>query len=166
MKKIRFKKISLIYLLLILVFVSAYFLYDAHIQEYRWGKLHSAIEEELKDFRIEASVIIKDLKKERMINIDPDELIPSASLVKIPIMLACFDAARNGGINLTDQIVLEKRHKVDGSGNLKKLQAGEIFSVQTLIELMITESDNTATNMLIELLGFDYLNTKFHIKKC
>lgn len=115
----------------------------------------------LKKFPGQAGVVVKDLKTNWEISFNKNTLFPSASVVKIPVMLACFNAANEGRIALKDTLVLQNSYKVLGSGVLKATPEGTILSISRLIELMICHSDNTATNMLINLLGFDYLNDYF-----
>jgi beta-lactamase class A len=126
-----------------------------------WSVLKKTIEFEVPNFKGEAAVIIEDLNMRWKISFNRDKLFPSASLVKIPIMAACFYAAREGRISLKDKLTLKNSSKTPGSGVLKNMAAGSTFTVDKIIEIMITKSDNTATNMLIELLTFDYLNRFF-----
>jgi len=81
--------------------------------------------------------------------------------VKVPIMLACFYADAKKKINLQDALVLKSAQKVSGSGILKDMPEGTKLTIEELVDLMITQSDNTACNMLIDLLGFDYINDFF-----
>jgi len=126
-----------------------------------WGSLEKAMQSKLNNFNGNAGIIVEDLKMGWRISLNEDKLFPSASMVKIPIMAACFRAARDKKISLDSQLVLKASHKTEGSGALKNKPVGSRLTVDKLIELMITKSDNTAANMLIELLGFDYLNDFF-----
>lgn len=126
-----------------------------------WAILEKEIEKERRGLNGEAAIIIKDLNTGWQILINQYEPFPSASLVKVPIMAACFYAANEGSVRLEDVLRLKKDHIVPGLGILKNTPAGAEFTVRNLIELMISESDNTATNMLIDYLGFDYLNSSF-----
>lgn len=130
-------------------------------QKDNWVILESEIRKKCDDFEGEAGVIIKDLKKGWQININQDKLFPSASLVKIPIMFACFYAVNEGKISLGETLKLNASDRVLGSGDLKAAGVGVEFTVEKLIELMISESDNTAANMLIGRIGFDSLNGYF-----
>jgi beta-lactamase class A len=126
-----------------------------------WKVLEKDIAKELEKFNGEAGIIIEDLNTGWKILINKDKLFPSASLVKIPIMAACVLAVNENKLRLDESLVLRAADRVPGSGNLKEFPAGAKFSVRELIGLMITESDNTAANMLIERLGFEYLNDCF-----
>ncbi len=123
-----------------------------------WLGLVDELRGRIAGFDGQASVMIKDLKMGWEVSFEKDRLHAAASLIKIPIMAACFKAAQNQRLRLGDAIELKGLHKVNGSGLLKEVPCGTYFSVQKLIELMITESDNTATNILIGLLGFDHIN--------
>jgi beta-lactamase class A len=126
-----------------------------------WIALEKTLKSEVSNFKGEAAIIIEDLNMGWRISLNEDKFFPSASLVKIPIMAGCFFAVYKGKIALKDNLILKESSKVVGSGILKNMAAGSKFNVEKLIELMITKSDNTATNMLIDLLGFDYLNSFF-----
>jgi len=92
------------------------------------------------------------------VSINKDEPFSGASLMKVPLMACCFLADREQKLNLEDTYVLKESDKTPGSGVLKYRKAGEEFTLLGLIEYMISESDNTASNILIGKLGFDYIN--------
>jgi beta-lactamase class A len=126
-----------------------------------WQMLKEDLESKAQAFRGDAGIIIVDLNTGWRYSLNKDKLFPSASIVKIPIMAACFQAAYEGKLNLREQMVLRLSNKTPGSGLLKNYASGTAIPVEKLIEIMITQSDNTAANMLIERLGFDYLNAYF-----
>ncbi|MDD5347115.1 MAG: class A beta-lactamase-related serine hydrolase [Candidatus Omnitrophica bacterium] len=126
-----------------------------------WQGLQKTLEAEIAGFHGESAVIVKDLTFGWQYSYNKDKRFPAASVVKIPIMAACFYAAREGKLSPDETVVLREAHKTGGSGILKNIAAGTPFSVEKLIEIMITESDNTASNILISRLGFDYLNASF-----
>jgi beta-lactamase class A len=126
-----------------------------------WAHLKQSLRSQLSSYKVEVGMVIKDLDMNWQIDCNKDAPLPSASLVKIPIMLAYEYAAKDGRISLSDKVELKNYNKAEGSGVLKTFQAGSVFSVEALIYLMITQSDNTAANMLIDLLGADTLNRYF-----
>lgn len=130
-------------------------------QKIAWSILEEKIGQEVVSFPGETAIFIRNLSTGWQIAINQDRLFPSASLVKIPIMASCFYAVNEGNLKLDKTLRLKKTDRVSGSGVLKDMPLVEELTVESLIELMITESDNTATNMLIERLGFDYLNDCF-----
>jgi len=126
-----------------------------------WSELKNILDAQISNFQGAAGIIIKDLNTGWQFSLNQDKLFPSASLVKIPIMAACFQAVEEGRLTLRETMVLRVAHKTPGSGILKNIASGTIIPVEKLIEIMITQSDNTAANMLIARLGFDYLNDFF-----
>lgn len=141
-----------------------YFLLQRQALEERrekWKQLSQTLRGEICSFDGQAGVIIKDMRTGWRMRINDDKRFAAASVVKIPIMAALFAAASEGKLSLDQQVALTREQKTGGSGQLKNLPAGSVFTVEQLIELMVTQSDNTATNMLIDLVGFDYLNDYF-----
>jgi len=126
-----------------------------------WQVLKQELAYEVKRFKGQAGIMIKDLRFDWEISYDKDRLFPSASLVKLPIMAACFLASEEGRIDLGRRVVLKSSDKFPGSGTLKGMRPGAAFTVEELIGFMIYDSDNTATNMLTNMLGKDYLNRVF-----
>ncbi|MBM3243616.1 MAG: serine hydrolase [Candidatus Omnitrophica bacterium] len=126
-----------------------------------WGEFKGQIISEINKFKGDAGIVIKDLESGWEFAYQKDKLFPAASLSKIPIMAAAFLAAEEGKISLDKQVGLKNSDKLTGSGILKNMPSGTEFNVERLIGLMIYDSDNTATNMLTNLLGMDYLNKSF-----
>jgi len=134
-------------------------LYEA--RKTAWQALQQSIKSEIGQFKGEAGIVIKDLGTGWEFSYEKAKLFPSASLAKIPLMAACFLAVDQGRIKLDRNIALKSADKLTGSGVLKDMPAGTTFSVERLIGLMIYDSDNTATNIVTNLAGIDYLNSSF-----
>lgn len=126
-------------------------------------ELQEKIADRVSGFKGETGVLIEDLESGQRIAFGDEKLFASASLVKIPIMAACFYAVQQGKIDLGQSYPLRDKDKVSGSGELKGIAAGSEFSLLELLEFMIVKSDNTATNIIIDILGFDYLNHVFKV---
>lgn len=118
-----------------------------------YKKLKKEIEREIKQFPGTAGIIFYDLTTGEKIEINPHEQFESASLVKLPIMVEVYNAMDRGEIKPDGWMELKESHKVGGSGILKNKPAGSRWTIKQLMELMITQSDNTATDMLTELVG-------------
>jgi beta-lactamase class A len=89
-------------------------------------------------------------------------VVPAASTIKIPLLIALFQQIDRGEIKLDEQLTLQKSMLAAGSGSLAKSPEGSKFSVQEVVTKMITISDNTAANLLIDRLGGkDKLNLQF-----
>jgi beta-lactamase class A len=126
-----------------------------------WLALEAAVKSEIQGFDEEVGVVIEDLPYHLRLSVNDKLLMPSASLVKIPVMASCFYAIREQKMKLDQFLILREKEKVSGSGSIQYLPAGTYFSIDELIRRMISESDNTAANMLINYLGFDYINGTF-----
>lgn len=79
-----------------------------------------------------------------------DEPFPTASLIKVPILVALFDQVEKGQLSLDDRVRVLKVDKVPGSGMLQHFHDGLEVTIRDLAMLMISISDNTATNMLLD----------------
>ena len=79
-----------------------------------------------------------------------DETFPTASLIKVAILVTVFDLVEQGQLSLDDPLTLLKIDKVPGSGNLQFMHDGATLTVRDAAWLMTTTSDNTATNLLLD----------------
>ncbi|MGH7718804.1 MAG: serine hydrolase, partial [Gemmatimonadaceae bacterium] len=79
-----------------------------------------------------------------------DEPFPTASLIKVPILVALYDLVENGDISLDDPLTVLRIDQVPGAGVLQHLHPGMIVTVRDAAWLMSTISDNTATNLLLD----------------
>lgn len=86
----------------------------------------------------------------------------SASLIKVPILVEAFRQLENKIISKDDIVTLREDDKVPSCGALSYMHNGLKVTVEDLCKLMIVLSDNTATNLLIKLLGFDNINGYMH----
>ena len=126
-----------------------------------WLRLEAILERRVNNYNGVVGMVIRDLDTGWEISFNKDELIPSASLVKLPIMLSCLYASQDGKISLQNTVTFKPPDKVPGSKILGDAPVGSSFRVEDLIEPMITQSDNSATNMLIDYMGFEVLNYYF-----
>ncbi len=78
-----------------------------------------------------------------------DEPFPTASLIKVPIAIAVMDQVALGQLSLDDRITVLRIEKVPGAGVLQFLHDGAEITVRDAMWLMLTISDNTATNLLL-----------------
>ena len=132
---------------------------DVYLQkEIQWKDLSSMLRAETKGFRGVSGIVVKDLDNGFVFQHNENELFPSASLAKIPVMAAVYKAVDEGNLDLEKGIVLKARDKLSGSGKLKNVAPGAVFSVEELVKLMVSISDNTATNMITNVLGMKYIN--------
>jgi beta-lactamase class A len=85
---------------------------------------------------------------------------PQASSIKIPIMAEAFRRAEAGELDWETTVTLKASDSVGGSGRLQEqLRAGPVtLSARDLVVKMIRDSDNTATNRLIDMVGMEAVN--------
>ena len=86
--------------------------------------------------------------------------MPAASTIKLPVMVEVFEQLQTGRFDLQRRVTLEPSDKDYGSGVLCDAPTGTTYAVADLLEKMIDISDNTATNMLIRLVGRRNINRR------
>jgi beta-lactamase class A len=94
-----------------------------------------------------------DLDQGSFVNINGEGAIAAASTIKVPILVAFFQAVDQGKIRLDEKLTIAEEDMAKGSGDLQHQSPGyQLTALDTAIK-MIVISDNTATNMLIKRLG-------------
>jgi beta-lactamase class A len=105
-----------------------------------------------------SAVEVMDLATGYSAGYNANASMPAASTIKVPVMVEVFRQLQAGAFDLNRHVTLLARDKDYGSGELCDLSPGETFPVSELLEKMIDISDNTATNMLIRLVGRSHVN--------
>jgi len=134
---------------------------ESPIRDAEWLAMVEGLEKHSRSYRGRVGIYIKDLETGKTWDYNSERQFPSASLIKVPIMAAVFEKIKAGSLSLDTQIRLTRGGRVGGSGSLKWVRDGTSLSVMEIIYKMITESDNTATKMLIDTVGMDYLSASF-----
>lgn len=93
---------------------------------------------------------VMDLENNSTINRRGDETFPTASLIKVAILVTVYDLVAKGDLRLDDPLTVLKIDQVPGSGIIQYLHSGTVLTVRDAAWLMITISDNTATNLLLD----------------
>ncbi|MGV3538273.1 MAG: serine hydrolase [Rufibacter sp.] len=137
---------------LLTLFASSSFAQRA-IKEKTDAKLTQKLEALTKDFKGDVGIYVKHLKTGKTVAINADTLFPTASMIKVPIMVAMFDKIERGEIN--PKTVLRYRDSLyyageDIVGNFKDSSLVALSKVQML---SITTSDNTGSLWLQQLAG-------------
>ena len=126
-----------------------------------WDNLTAELSRVAAQHKGRVAVVLKDLKSGRTWSHHQDDLFPSASLIKVPVMASVFQKIRDGKLSLNDGLRLRRPHRVGGSGSIKWRPDGTKLTVRELLYKMIGESDNTATAMLIDEVGLGYIQAQF-----
>jgi beta-lactamase class A len=91
-----------------------------------------------------------DLESGQRISRRGDETFPTASLIKVAILVTVYDLVAKGQLSLDDPLTVLKIDQVPGSGVIQFLHNGTVLTVHDAAWLMSTISDNTATNLLLD----------------
>jgi beta-lactamase class A len=102
-------------------------------------------------------VAIRDARGE-LFSHNGDRRFHAASTIKIPILIDAYRKVELGALSLEDPYILQDDDRVPGSGVLSNLHAGLELTLADLLFLMISVSDNTATNLIIDRVGLDAVN--------
>lgn len=102
---------------------------------------------------LQTGMFFLDLETGNYLDISGDRVFPAASTIKLPILIAFFQDLDEGKVNLNETLVMRRDLMTNGSGTMQYQKAGKKFSIRETVTKMITISDNTATNMIIDRLG-------------
>jgi beta-lactamase class A len=102
---------------------------------------------------LQPQIFLVDLDNKSFVNINSKAPLAAASTIKLPVLVALFQDVDQGKINLEEQLIMTKDVVASGSGGMQYEPPNSKFSVLKTAEQMMTNSDNTATNMLIKRLG-------------
>ena len=90
-----------------------------------------------------------------------NEMYQAASVIKLPVYAVIMKLYAEGKLDLEETLVCRSEDMLPSCGTLRFFPAGTQVSIRTLCALMITVSDNTATNLLIRRIGLEFLNEQF-----
>jgi beta-lactamase class A len=106
------------------------------------------------------SIYAKNLDTGLTYELRADIPVPTASTIKLPIMVELFAEATEGRLDFSQKLQLTDQDKVSGSGVLTELSAGDSLPIRDLMHLMIVVSDNTATNLILDRIGGNAVNDR------
>lgn len=122
--------------------------------------LRPAIEERVAAHQGTVGLAVIDLDTGEALAIRGDEPFPTASVIKVPVLVEVFHQVENGPLRLEDPLVLIAADRKPGSGILQHLSTPHELTVADAALLMIAHSDNTATNLLIDRVGIGPVNAR------
>jgi beta-lactamase class A len=102
---------------------------------------------------VEAGFAAIAVERGTRIAVNGDALFPTASTFKVPVMVEVYAQARAGKFAISDRRAMTQAQKTMGSGVIQSLDVGLAPTIRDLMMLMIIISDNTATDMLVDLVG-------------
>jgi beta-lactamase class A len=116
-------------------------------------KLVKKLEALTDDFNGDVGIYVHHLKTNQKAAIRADELFPTASMIKLPILITIFNKMEQGELNYSDKYVYDDSLLYEGDDILGSFKSGEEITLSRLVMLMITMSDNTASLWLQQLAG-------------
>jgi beta-lactamase class A len=116
-------------------------------------KLEAKIAERVQGFKGEVGIYVKDLRSGRVSLYNADTVFPTASIVKVPILLGVTAAVENGQLAYDSNHVYRDSLLYAGEDILGSFKDGEKIALKKIIMLMMTTSDNTASLWLQSLAG-------------
>lgn len=137
--------------LLIILFAFSSLFVDAQNTD---KKLVKKIQELISGFQGEVGIFVQDLKSNRIVAINEDSLFPTASIVKIPIMIGVMSKIKNKELDYHQvMIYTDSLYYSEGEDILASFKPNEKISLSKLLMLSISTSDNTASLWLQGLAG-------------
>src|SRR6185369_11477046 len=154
------KKLNLILLLALLVFSAN----NTSSQTQKPNEPNAKLDEQVKNlvtpFKGKVSLYAKNLDTGETYALNGDERVRTASTIKIAVMIEAFARVSEGKAKWTDEVTLTKEKKVSGSGILFELSDNLHLTLRDAVNLMMMLSDNTATNLVLDVLTTDAVNAR------
>lgn len=111
-----------------------------------------------KGFQGEIKVSFEDLEKGTKFDINGDKIGWSASIIKLPIMVATLSEWDKGKLSFDEKLTINHKFKLEEDDYCSLLTEGKEIAIPFLINKMIYDSDNEATNMLADRIGIQTIN--------
>lgn len=122
-------------------------------------QMHEILQKQLQQYKGNFSYVIShDGSK---IEHNSTVMTSSASTIKIPLLIEALRQCEEGHLHLGMMVPISKNNLVGGAGVLQSLEVTSL-SLRDLLALMIIVSDNTATNLVIDVLGFEKMKSGYN----
>jgi beta-lactamase class A len=136
----------------LLAFIFVVALVPAQAQKVN-KKLQRALETLTTGFKGDVGIYVKDLHTGKTVSINADSIFPTASMVKVPILIGIMDKLNKGELKYHQELTYKDSLFYAGSDLLASLKHNEKVELSKVIMLMLTTSDNTASLWLQSLAG-------------
>ncbi|MDQ3173365.1 MAG: class A beta-lactamase-related serine hydrolase, partial [Acidobacteriota bacterium] len=133
---------------------------SAYAQSDKDSTLDKRVRGEVAQFRGKVSLFAKNLDTGAVYNFGGEDQVPTASTIKLAVMVEAFSRVAEGKAKWADELVLKKEKKVGGAGILPEFTDGLRLTLRDGVTLMMVLSDNTATNLVIDVLTADAVNVR------
>ena len=116
-------------------------------------KLKELLQKTTQDFQGDIGIYVHHLKKNTEVSIKADTVFPTASIVKVPILVSVFQKIADGELKLDQEFKYDAKRIYGGSGLMQFYKDSAQTDLSTMISLMLTYSDNVTSIWLQELSG-------------
>lgn len=116
-------------------------------------KLEQKLQKEVEGFQGEIGIYVQNLKTQKTVAINADTIFPTASIVKVPILVGVFQKIADGDLELNKGYKYDEKRAYGGSGLMQFYKDSAQTDLSTMISLMLTYSDNVTSIWLQELAG-------------
>ncbi len=123
-----------------------------------WENLHARLAPLIDRFPGVAGVAVRDVVSKHGIDINGDDIFPTASTIKIHVLMQLLARVEAGEVDWDERITIDPTTVVQGSGILWHMTGDVTLALRDIATLMIIVSDNTATNLCIDRATIDGTN--------
>ena len=116
-------------------------------------RLRAKLQEAASGFNGDIGIYVKNLRTGKIVAVNADTVFPTASIVKVPILLGIMDKIHKGELQYDSSLTYKDSLLYEGSDILGSFKSGEKILLKKVIMLMLTTSDNTASLWLQSLAG-------------
>lgn len=116
-------------------------------------QLQEGLEALLRDFKGTAGVYVYHLESGREAGVNADTVFPTASIIKVPILVGLFDQVAKGALRYREPLVYRDSLQYGGSGLMQFFRDSSQTDLSVLAALMISHSDNTTSLWCQALAG-------------
>lgn len=102
---------------------------------------------------IKPAIYVWEYEQGQYVDINANEVYPAASIIKIPVLVRMFKSIEANQFTIYDEMKMLEQYRSSGSGNLQYYQANRDYTMDYLAKIMIQDSDNTSTNMIMAKMG-------------
>ena len=151
---------TLVVVLLCAAFAAAQSAPQLHTRELLWQKMTADVTQVAQHFDGVMGITIRDLSDGREFTLNSDDIFPTASSIKLPMLVELYRQSQTGtGAKLADLYTFRKEDVVPDSAIMENLTAGvSKVTNRDLAGMVVAVSDNSATNVLIDRVGMDNVN--------
>lgn len=128
----------------------------------RFDELENLIDEQLLALSGDVSLYVKFLKTNETVKFNENQQIWAASVIKIPIVCEFYRQVEEKRIDLSSKVIIKDTNRVEGSGVAKLLHKELQYTYNDLVTLMLAVSDNSATNEIVDLIGWENVEKYMH----